>query len=283
MPHPAPTAAELAAHQVPFDVAALRSRRADARFGGVVHYADTLESTNDTARELGLGGATEGTVVLAERQTRGRGRLGRSWVSPPHRNLYLSIVLRPAIPTAQAPQLALVVGLATAEAMREWAPALGLKWPNDVVLDGGKLAGILTEMETSGTDVRFVIAGVGLNVNSVADDFPPELRDRAVGLCTAAGHPVDRVAVAAALLARLEARYDEYLARGFAPLRPAWERLSCLSGHRVCVAEGAQQLEGTVAGLTDDGALRLVEAGGRERLVLAGDVTVIGGYTASRG
>lgn len=283
MPHATPTAAELAAHQIPFDAAALRSRRAGARFGGVVCYADTLESTNDTARELALDGTAEGTVVVAERQTRGRGRLGRSWVSPPHRNLYLSVVMRPSIPPGQTPQLALVVGLAAAEAVRQWAPAAAIKWPNDVVVDGRKLAGILAEMELIGADVHFVIAGIGINLNAVADDFPPELRDRAVGLCTVAGHPVDRVAVAVALLARLEARYDEYLAHGFAQLRPAWERLSCLSGQRVCVTEGAQQIEGTMAGLTEDGALRLVDSGGRETLVLAGDVTVVGGYAASRG
>jgi len=283
MPHDAATPADLAAHHVPLDVAAVRRRRADARVGRDVHYAATLESTNDTARELALAGTADGTVVVAEQQTRGRGRLGRSWESPPYRNLYLSVVLRPAIPAQQAPQLALVAGLATAEAVREWAPAAALKWPNDVVIDGRKVAGILTEMEAVGTDVRFVIVGIGVNVNTVAEDFPPELRDRAVGLCTAAGRAVDRAAVAVALLARLEARSDDFVAGGFAPLRPAWERLSCLGGRRVCVAEGAQRVEGVVAGLTDDGALRLVDAAGVETCVLAGDVTVVGGYADTRG
>lgn len=283
MPHDAPTAAALAAYHVPLDVDSVRGRRAGARLGGVVHYVDTLESTNDTARELALGGAGEGTVVIAERQTRGRGRLGRAWASPPHRNLYLSLVLRPRIPAPQAPQLALVVGLATAEAARDWAPAAGLKWPNDVVIGGRKVAGILTEMDASGTDVRFVVAGIGVNLNSASDDFPPELRDRAVGLCSAAGAAVDRAAFTAALLARLETRYDEYLRRGFAALRPAWEQLSCLQGKRVCVAEGARRTEGVVAGLSDEGVLRLVDAAGREVSVLAGDVTVIDGYAATQG
>ncbi|MCK6553655.1 biotin--[acetyl-CoA-carboxylase] ligase [Candidatus Binatia bacterium] len=283
MQHDASTAAVLAVHHVPLDVDGLRSRRAGSRFGGVVHYAEALGSTNDRARELAVDGAAEGTVVIAERQTHGRGRLGRSWVSPPYRNLYVSIVLRPPIPAQQAPQLALIVGLATAETVRVWTDAAGLKWPNDVVIGGRKVSGILTEMEAAGGDVRFVIAGIGVNLNSVAADFPPELRDRAMGLCTAAGGAVDRAAFAAELLARIEARYETYLTMGFAALRPAWESLSCLHGRPVRVVDGARPVEGVVAGLTESGALRLVDAAGRETCVLAGDVTVVDGYADLRG
>lgn len=278
MPCASGPSAPASAAGAPLDVARLRAARAGRRIGGVIEYFACLESTNDRARALGLDGAPEGTVVIAERQTRGRGRLGRSWVSPPHVNLYLSVVLRPAVRAAAVPQLALVAGLATCEAVQPWAPAARLKWPNDVVVGGRKLAGMLAELETEGAAARLVILGIGLNVNSGPEDFPPGLRDTAIALREAAGGPVDRVAVAAALLDRLETRYAAYADGGFAALRRAWEALSCLGGRRVRVAEGGQTVEGVVIGLADDGALRVRDAGGTAREVRAGDVTLVGGY-----
>jgi BirA family biotin operon repressor/biotin-[acetyl-CoA-carboxylase] ligase len=267
-----------AAVRVPLAVAALRAARHGSRFGHTVHYLERTESTNDVGQALARGGAAEGTVVIAEQQTRGRGRLGRSWLSPPFRNLYLSLVLRPAIPLGRAPQVALVAGLAVADAVSEWAADAALKWPNDVLIASRKVAGILAELDAGNAAVGFIILGIGVNLNSSTDDFPPELRERAVALCAATGVPVDRVTFTNRLLSRLEERYDAFLQHGFAALRPAWERLSCLTGRHVQIDDGGRRYEGLVIGMRDDGSLRLVDAAQRESAVVAGDVTVLDGY-----
>src|SRR5262249_30258440 len=145
-----------------------------------VEWRAEIDSTQHLARDLARAGAAEGTVVIAESQTGGRGRLGRQWHSPPGVNLYCSLVLRPAVPLAVMPCLALVAGLGVADAVREVAPLRpGLKWPNDVLVGGRKVAGILTELEAEVERVHHVIAGVGVNLNGGPGDFPPELATKA--------------------------------------------------------------------------------------------------------
>ncbi len=262
----------------PLRIDDLRRACAAHRFGQVIEYVATTESTNTLAQERARAGATEGTVVIAETQTRGRGRLGRAWLSPPYRNLYLSLVLRPPLPPGEAPCLALVIGLATAETVGEWAPRAAVKWPNDVVVDGRKVAGILTEMDADAEQVRFVIAGIGVNLNIDTGEFPPELRDKAVGLGGLTGTTVDRAAFAARLLTQLETRYDQFLRDGFAAIRPLWAARSCLDGRQVTIDDGHRRYEGRCAGLADDGTLRVIDAAGTEQRIVAGDVTVIGAY-----
>lgn len=259
-------------------IEALRARRDAACFGKRIEYFSETESTNSNAEALARAGADEGTVVIADAQTRGRGRLGRSWVSPANRNLYLSIVLRPPIAAEEAPRLALVAGLAATEAVREWCPGAVLKWPNDVLVDGRKVAGILAEMGMNGDQLGFVIMGIGVNLNIEIDEFPEELRDKAGSLLVATRTVVDRVAFADRLLSCFEERYQQFVTRGFATLRPAWEAVSCLTGRRVRIDEPQRSYEGEVLGLADDGTLRLRDAAGREVYVVAGDVTVVGGY-----
>ena len=265
-----------------FDIVALRTARAGKRFGSFCHYFETTDSTNTAAQQLGRQGAPEGTVVVADAQTQGRGRLGRSWSSPPFRNLYLSILLRPSIALAQAPQIALVVGAATTEAIREWIPRATLKWPNDVLIDGRKVSGTLTELEAAGDAIAFVVAGIGVNLNIGDDEFPAELRDKAVGLSTLTGTEIDRVSFADALLGRLESLYDMFLTAGFSTLRPRWEALSGLRGRRLEIDDGRQRYTGQALGLGDDGTLRLRLDDGREQTIVAGDVTVVDGYATGR-
>lgn len=262
----------------PLSIDDLRGARAAARIGCHLHYFESVDSTNTVAHQLARGGAADGTVVLAETQTKGRGRLGRTWVSPPYRNLYLSVILRPGLPVSDAPPIGLVAGLAVAETVREWTPQVAIKWPNDVLVAGRKVAGILLEMEAEDGRVRFVILGVGVNLNSVADDFPPDLRDKAIGLCTAVGTPVDRGGFAARLLSRLEARYEVFLREGFAAIQPLWEGLSCLTGRHVHIDGGGERHAGVVTGIGADGTLRLRDTAGQEIRVVAGDVTVVDGY-----
>lgn len=267
---------------LPLSIDDLRGARAGARIGCQLHYFESVDSTNTVAHQLACGGAADGaadgTVVIAETQTKGRGRLGRTWVSPPYRNLYLSVILRPGLPVSDAPPIGLVAGLAVAETVREWTPQVAIKWPNDVLVAGRKVAGILLEMEAQDDRVRFVILGVGVNLNSAVDDFPPDLRGKAIGLCTAVGTPVDRGGFAARLLSRLEARYEVFLREGFAAIQPLWEGLSCLTGRHVHIGGGGERHAGVVTGIGADGTLRLRDTAGQEIRVVAGDVTVVDGY-----
>jgi BirA family biotin operon repressor/biotin-[acetyl-CoA-carboxylase] ligase len=213
-------------------------------------------------------------VVLAEAQSAGRGRLGRTWHSPRGKNLYCSIVLRPALSPSTVPQLALVAGLAAARAIETLGLRPAIKWPNDVLLDGRKAVGIITEMEAELDRVHVVIVGIGVNVNGAAADFPPYLRETATSLAIAAGRPIDRVRFAAALIDALDADYRRFVAAGFAVLRADWEQRSALAGRAVTVRWADGEVAGTVAGIDDDGALRLVDATGTSRRVLAGEVTL---------
>ncbi|MBI4514355.1 MAG: biotin--[acetyl-CoA-carboxylase] ligase [Deltaproteobacteria bacterium] len=257
------------------------------RLGRRLHCFDLLDSTNTRARELAEAGAAEGTAVIADRQSRGRGRLGRSWSSPPALNLYLSLILRPPLPPMAAPQITLVLGLAAAQAVREWTPEVSIKWPNDLVSRGRKLAGILTEMATDEDRIRFVIAGIGVNLNGEAGDFPPELRDSAISLRSVTGASVDRGRFAARLLHHLELRYDEFVRDGFAAIAPCWQAYSGLTGAAIVVqsqsGDMSERITGTVLGLADDGSLRLRQADGSERRIVAGEVTVVGGYGVAGG
>lgn len=244
-----------------------------------IEWYDTIESTQVRARAWARDGAPEGATVIAETQTAGRGRLGRQWHSPPGVNLYCSIILRPTLPPTRVPQLALVAGLAVADAAHATTGlAVRIKWPNDVVIGDRKLAGILLEMEAEMDRVDFVVAGIGVNVNLPADAFPDDLRARATSLSSALGAPVDRAVFTARLLADLEARYRAFLMHGFGGLRAEWEARASLTERTVTVAGPDGALTGRVVGVDDDGALRL-DVQGRTERVVAGEVTLAaGGY-----
>lgn len=261
------------------DAAALAPHLTTRWLGRTVHAFAELDSTNTTARELAAVGAPHGTVVIADAQRRGRGRMGRSWVSPPGRNLYCSAVLRCALPADQAAQISLVAGVATCDALRAWCRA-ELKWPNDVVAGGRKLAGMLAEMVGDGAE-QVVILGIGVNVDSTAEDFPPELRAKAGSLRLATGATVDRAQVLARLLGALEVRYDQWQREGLGPIVAAWRELAPCMGQPIRVLEpGDRVVEGTVIDIDGDGALRIRLVDGREHRVIAGDVTVLDGYPA---
>jgi BirA family biotin operon repressor/biotin-[acetyl-CoA-carboxylase] ligase len=238
-----------------------------------VVFHDVLDSTQGAARALAEGGAPEGTVVVADRQTSGRGRLGRDWHSPAGVNLYATVVLRPPLPPARVPQLALVAGLAVADAIAaETGTAAELKWPNDVLVGGRKTAGVLTEMQGELERVRYVLVGMGVNLNETT--FPAALRGVATSVRLATGRPVDRARFTARLLAALEARYGRFLSGGLASMRADWESLSCLQGRTVQVTAGDHVTRGRVCGIDDEGALLLEDSTGTTRRVTAGEVTL---------
>ena len=260
----------------PLTTAALAPHLETGWLGRALHCFAELDSTNTTARELAAQGAVHGTVVIADAQRAGRGRLGRAWASPAGKNLYLSAVLRCDLATERLPQISLLAGVAVCETVREWCAA-EIKWPNDVLAGGRKVAGILTEMEGATTG-RIVVPGIGVNLNSELDDFPAELRDKAGSVRLVAGAAVDRARFTARLLSNLEVRYEQWRRDGFAPIAAAWRGLAPLIGRHIRVQEPGRMVEGTVIDIADDGALRLRLADGGEHRVVAGDVTVVDGY-----
>ncbi len=248
------------------------------RVGCEVVYFDETDSTNLRAHELGNAGHPDGAVVIADRQSAGKGRLGRQWASPPGVNLYTSVLLRPDILPFMAPQLTFVSAVAVARAIRDTS---GLdprvKWPNDVLLSGKKVAGLLNEMHAETEGIHYVILGIGVNLNMSADQFPGDLRYPATSLAIEKGATVSRAAFARTLYRELDRLYDRYLTEGVAPIIREWEGLCDLVGREVEVDCQQRIIRGRVTGLDEDGALLVQTAEGSEERILAGDVRPLKG------
>ena len=215
-------------------------------------------STNDEAAKLARDGAAHGTVVIAERQTAGRGRDGRVWQSPPG-GLYLSAVLRPTLALVDVPPLTLAIGVGACDAAREHGAAAQLKWPNDVYVAGKKLAGVLVEAQSQAARLESVIVGIGVNLAAT-----PEL-DTAIALGN-----VDRAGFITCLLGHLERWIDRYVAAGIAAIVPAWEARMMPN-----LVLRAGELVGSLAGLDLDGALLLRDGSGTTHRIRSGDVSVV--------
>ena len=241
------------------------------RLLGPVHHFDELASTNDLAKELAAQGAPEGTLVVAESQTRGRGRLGRQWDSPPGTGLYVSLLLRPELPPTEMPQITLTTAVAVARAVRRVTGLTpGIKWPNDLLLDGKKLGGILTEMETESDQIRHLVVGLGLNVNNPA--FPAELAAIATSLALATGRSYSRVRLLQAWLEEFEELYGRFLAQEFAGILDEWRRLAVTLGQRVTVRQGPRTICGRALEVAPDGALLLETDSGVVVRVTSGEI-----------
>jgi BirA family biotin operon repressor/biotin-[acetyl-CoA-carboxylase] ligase len=239
---------------------------------GPVYHFETLDSTNNLAKELAARGAPEGTVVVAEAQTGGRGRLGREWNSPPGVGLYVSLVLRPPLPPLELPQITLTTAVAVVRAVRRVAGlAPGIKWPNDLLLHGKKLGGILTEMETESDRIRHVVVGLGLNVNNPG--FPPELAATATSLTLATGGSFSRVNLLQAWLEEFEALYDRFLNQGFPEILAEWKVCTVTLGKAVTVRQGPREISGQALDVAHDGALLLRTASGEIIRVTSGEIT----------
>ncbi len=246
------------------------------RLGRRVFFEKEADSTNRLARDLAIGGAAEGTLVLAESQTGGRGRKGRNWFSPPGVGLYLSLVLRPRFQPAEAPKMTLLAGVALAETILPLIPSrVAIKWPNDVLAGGKKLAGILIEIGTEIDAIDYMVVGVGLNVNTPAGLFPVELRERVTSIAVESGRPVSRTDTLADFLWRFEGWYARVSREGFGPVVRRWRELSDMAGRRVRVNSFSGFTEGVIEGIDDDGILRLKTADGAVERVIAGDVEFI--------
>jgi BirA family biotin operon repressor/biotin-[acetyl-CoA-carboxylase] ligase len=237
------------------------------------HYCFAIDSTNTQARQLAEDGAREGEIVIAEQQTRGRGRLGRVWVSPPFVNLYLSVVLRPELPPVHAPQMTLTAAVALADTVAYFTPdPPAIKWPNDILVRGKKLAGILTESSVSAERINYVILGIGVNINFAHALMPEVIRGRATSLMECAGGTVSREAFLGRLIQHLDRCYGILGEAGFARIAPRWEAYFNLRGQRVRVEMGDETLAGVAKGIDSDGALIVEGERGQFHRILAGDV-----------
>jgi BirA family biotin operon repressor/biotin-[acetyl-CoA-carboxylase] ligase len=233
---------------------------------------DDCESTNDDAARLARAGARHGTVIIARSQRAGRGRDGRPWASPRDAGLYLSAVIRPPLALVDVPPVTLAIGIGLCEAARGVGAPVLLKWPNDALVHGRKLAGVLVEAHSQGNRLEAIVVGIGVNLTAAA--LPPELAATAIALDEAAGGAVDRAAFIGLLLAHVERWIDRYIASGLEAIAPAWHaRMAAGIAARARV-NGAD-LAGEVAGLDGDGALLLRDSLGRLHRVRSGDVEVI--------
>ncbi len=250
----------------------LRAELGDLAIGrNVLHYF-RIDSTNALALKAAADGAEHGTVVVAEEQTAGRGRLGRAWFSEKSSGIYTSIILRPPLSPAAAPVITLMAGLAAQKAVKS---ATGLdadiRWPNDLLVNGKKVCGILTEMSAEVDQIHAVVIGIGINVNH--STMPPELEDIATSLRIEARRVLSRVKVMVALLREVERYYQLLLKDGNRAITERWEAASSFAfGKRVRVVTGAGEVFATTAGVEPSGALKIRHEDGREELLVAGEV-----------
>lgn len=252
-----------------------------ALFAGRCIRVEETDSTNRLARELWEAGAIgHGDVVVAARQTRGRGRRGRRWESPPG-GLWFSLLLRPSLAPAQVAPFSLVCAVAVAEALQRFVPVpVQVKWPNDVLVGGRKAAGVLLEMQAEFDRIEYVIAGIGINVNLDREVFPAPLRGLVTSLQAEAGTPLPLETVLQEVLGGLQACFGEFVASGWPPFRRRFQRLCAHRGRLIRVCQGESWLEGIDEGVDADGCLRLRLVDGRLVRVAAGDVVFDSGLDA---
>ena len=242
---------------------------AGGRLGSPLIRCGRVGSTMDEVARLAALGASEGTAVVAEAQTTGRGRAGRVWESPPGSAILLSVLLRPTVPPSRLGALPLTIGVAVAEALEATVIVRPrLKWPNDVWLGERKVAGILT-MTRTGADEAFAVVGIGVNVNSAVDSLPPG----ATSLLVETGGPVDREAVLSSLFDRLNDAYRAFVAAGGRPVLHAWRSRAAFLGETVTVEVGGARRTGVFQDVADDGALLLSTRDGWEERVVMGELS----------
>jgi BirA family biotin operon repressor/biotin-[acetyl-CoA-carboxylase] ligase len=243
--------------------------------GRDIRVFEQTTSTNDVIEKLARDGVKEGVVVFAESQTRGRGRLGRKWISPGRKGLWFSVLLRPELRPQETTQLTVASAIALLRAIETVTGLpLEIKWPNDILIRGRKVAGILTELSAEPDRVRHVILGIGVDVNLGAGEFSPELRKLATSLKIESGRMISRAELATAILRELDADYARICGGDFAAVADEWEARCRTIGHGVTIQIGDRRLRGRAESLDDDGALLLRTEHGHLERVMGGDVTL---------
>lgn len=246
--------------------------------GRPVVYASETDSTNIKAKALGEKGASHGTLFVADRQTAGKGRRGRSWESPSGTSIYMTVLLRPGFLPSRAPMLTLVMALSVAEGITGETGLLAqIKWPNDIVVNRKKVCGILTEMSAEVDYINYVVTGAGINVNT--ECFPEEIAGTATSLYIEGGARVRRAKLAARIMERYEENYDTFLAaEDLSGLKSAYNRLLVNRGKEVRILEPGNEYEAVASGINDTGELIVTAQDGSRRAIFAGEVSVRGVY-----
>ncbi|RNF40484.1 biotin--[acetyl-CoA-carboxylase] ligase [Planococcus salinus] len=255
---------------------AIQSLLKTETLGKVIEYQESCLSTQIIAHQLAQEGTPSGTVVLTEEQTAGRGRLARKWDSAHGKGIWMSVILRPDIVPHKAPQFTLVAAVAVVRAVEEVTglkPAI--KWPNDILLDGKKCTGILTELQSDADGIQAMIIGIGLNVNQSMENFDESVQGIATSLKMASGREVNRQVLVRSILFHLEQYTELYLKEGFAPLKIIWESFSVTIGKPVLARMANETLEGIAEGINDDGVLQLRTADGRIHGIYSADIEML--------
>jgi BirA family transcriptional regulator, biotin operon repressor / biotin---[acetyl-CoA-carboxylase] ligase len=252
----------------------IKARLKSKLIGSEILVFEETASTNDVVEHLAKSGAREGLVVFAESQTRGRGRRGRAWVSPRGKGLWFSVLLRPALPPSAASRITVAASVAVARAIwQNCGVDARIKWPNDVIVNGKKLAGILTELRAEADEILLAILGIGIDVNCEREDFSSDLADIATSLELETGNAQDRVGLAAQVLTALDECYWVALT-DFETIADEWAKLCTTLGKHIVVTMGERRIEGFAQALDGDGALLLRRDSGQVERILGGDVVV---------
>ncbi|MGI5875638.1 MAG: biotin--[acetyl-CoA-carboxylase] ligase [Dethiobacteria bacterium] len=243
----------------------------------LVHYFKQLESTNNALKKMADEGAPEGTVVVAEEQTRGKGRLGRFWISPPGKGIWLSILLKPQIAPQETPLFTLLAAVAVVKAIKNVLPETpaGIKWPNDILLHRRKICGILTELKAEADLLHYLTIGIGINVNLTTEDFPPDLKDIATSLYLENGQKkVPRLLLARNVLQEMDKIYERYGTNGPSFIIAEWKKYNLTLGKKVTVKTALESFPGTAVDLGQDGALIVENEDKEKRHFYAGEVSL---------
>lgn len=241
--------------------------------GRHIVYRERVDSTNNVAKKLADEGAPEGTIVVAEEQTGGRGRINRSFLSPFAKGVWFSLILRPNIPPMEVSKMTLLAAVAVARAIRHHGLTdCGIKWPNDILVKGRKMVGILTELNGSAEKVNYIIMGIGVNTGITAEDLPKDLQSIVTSFARE-GVRVSRLALLETLLKEIEGLYQTVCRDGFAPVLAEWRALSCMLGQDVTVTSIDKTFSGKAVDIDENGNLLVATSEGVE-VVMAGDIHV---------
>ena len=243
--------------------------------GKNIHYEESVESTQKIAHRLSNEDEPEGTIIIAEEQRSGKGRMDRTWHSPKYTGIWMSLILRPNIPLTKAPQLTLLTAVAIVQAMEEETGLQPeIKWPNDVLLNGKKVTGILTELQAEADRIHSIIIGIGINVNQKKEDFPSELQEKASSLFIEKGEVISRAGLIKSFFKHFEKLYLLYLDQGFFPIKLLWEGYAVSIGKILKARTLTNVIEGKALGITDEGVLKLEDETGFVHHIYSADIEV---------
>lgn len=243
--------------------------------GQEITYYESVPSTQDVAHRLAHEGAKEGHVVIADEQTAGKGRLGRSWFSPSGTSISLSLIVRPNIPPQEAPQLTLLAAVSVVLGIEKTTPLkCDIKWPNDILCNGKKVVGILTEIQSDPDAIHSVIIGIGINANHKKEHFSSEIRQKATSLRIESGKEVNRAKLVANIFAEFEQLYELYLQKGFKEIKELWEKKAVNIGKSIVAKTLKGEIAGVAKGITDEGILLLEDENGRLYKIYSADIEI---------